>query len=234
MDIKREHAAKRISREEISDLGTKSAQKARGLHKGRLRSGDKAEPGAGRVLHAAGFKLIIGLGNPGSAYENTYHNVGLSFVMELIGERKAVLAYRGKNISLYKSGDLYLGVPACYMNMSGLAVKEALRKTQIPASELLIIHDDSDLPIGSLRMSFNRNSAGHKGIESIFAALGNREFWRARVGIRPRDLGKPARTKAADFVLKHIAPRQQTKLQSALKELETTTKLIENAAEPSG
>jgi peptidyl-tRNA hydrolase, PTH1 family len=180
------------------------------------------------------FKLIIGLGNPTPAYENTYHNIGLSFIMDLIAGQKAHPAYSGKNISLYKKGGLYLGTPLCYMNLSGLAVKEALRITKIPVSKLLVIHDDSDLPLGSHRLSYNRGSAGHKGVESIFATLKTREFWRARVGIRPHRLGKPTDEKAAGFVLKQIGPPQKKKLQGVLKELETTAKLMENAAEPSG
>ena len=195
------------------------------------------------------IKLIVGLGNPGSEYENTYHNVGLSFVLEMMREQGAVATYHGKHVSLYKAGGLFFGVPSCYMNTSGLAVKEALRIARVPVSKLLIIHDDSDLGLGSFKVSYDREFAGlesrkdgfdpfvprrHKGVESIFATLKTREFARGRVGIRPLRRGAPQGAKAADFVLKRISPAQGKKLHGVLKELEVTTKLSENAAVPSG
>jgi len=88
------------------------------------------------------------------------------------------------------------------MNLSGISLENALKIRKTPAEEILIVHDDSDIPIGSYKLSFGKNSAGHKGVDSIIRTLGSKYFWRLRVGIRPAK--EKTRSKAENFVLKKI------------------------------
>lgn len=114
--------------------------------------------------------LIAGLGNPGKKYEKTRHNVGFK-VLDILKTQA------GKNIELLK--------PQTFMNRSGLSVVYAMRKHNLEPSDLIVIHDDLDLPLGTIRISKNSQSAGHKGVESIIAALGTKDFIRVRLGIKP-------------------------------------------------
>lgn len=136
-----------------------------------------------------GIKLIIGLGNPGKEYENTYHNAGFLFIDYLNGDRR-----------IFKSD--------VFMNESGKFVAQTMRRHGVKPPELLIAHDDSDIPIGSYKLSFGRGAAGHHGVESIQLALKTKDFWRLRIGIRPKaDLSAESasrRRKAGKFVLKKI------------------------------
>ncbi len=115
-----------------------------------------------------GQVLIVGLGNPGKKYEKTRHNIGSRIVDELE-------SLNLENITLSK--------PKSFMNDSGKAVKNLVDKSQIPNSKLIIIHDDTDLPLGKIRIVKNRGSAGHKGVESIIKELKTKDFMRFRVGI---------------------------------------------------
>ncbi|MEX1014306.1 MAG: aminoacyl-tRNA hydrolase [Candidatus Paceibacterota bacterium] len=132
------------------------------------------------------IKIIIGIGNPGNKYEKTYHNVGLDF-MDFI--KKYDLSTK-----IYKSD--------CFMNKSGLCVKDVINKNGIKSKEVLIVQDDTDIEIGNFKISFDRNSAGHNGIKSIIQELGTKEFWRLRIGIRKED--EAYRSKAKNFVLNKI------------------------------
>lgn len=133
------------------------------------------------------IKLIIGLGNPDSRYKQTYHNVGFLFVDYLI-----------KNIP-----KLEIIKSDVYMNDSGSFVAKKLKKSGLKSEALLIVHDDSDIALGNYKFSFGRGAAGHKGVESIIANLKTRNFWRLRIGIRPKE--EKIRQKAERFVLKKIS-----------------------------
>jgi len=140
--------------------------------------------------------LIFGLGNPGKKYENTRHNIGSRMIDELrsslalpsirvINELKSL---NFKNVILVK--------PNTFMNESGKAIKLLLRNNNTvvellqKGENLLIIHDDIDLPLGKIRIVKNRGSAGHKGVESIIKELRTKNFIRFRIGIFPKH-GKP-------------------------------------------
>ena len=179
-------------------------------------------------------QLILGIGNSDAKYENTYHNVGILLVSDIIERHNASLVFTGKKMKLYKVGSKFLATSSCFMNVSGEAIAEALKFKKIPPEELLVAQDDSDLPLGTFRFSFERGSAGHKGIDSIFKVIGGRNFWRVRIGIRPLRNGKPSTQKAGGFVLKKISPAHKKVLQKAFVEVETIVKLKENDAEPSG
>ncbi len=138
-------------------------------------------------------KLIIGLGNPGAEYENTYHNVGALAVEELaktITEDATPVWKNHKKLFSYFSNlqspisNLIFIRPLVFMNESGLAVKEALKKFNIMPEDLIVIHDDSDLAIGKFKISRGQSSAGHKGVQSIIGRLGTQEFERIKIGVR--------------------------------------------------
>ncbi len=158
------------------------------------------------------FKLIIGLGNPGTEYENTYHNIGGRFI-DYLGS--GILFKRQKSFQFSRKGDLILAKPLIFMNESGEAARDALRRFKLRPSQMLIVHDDNDIPLGELRLAFGRGSAGHKGAESVIKELGNKEFWRARIGIK-----KNAIKKAGDIVLKKITKSDWEKLIRVFRSLE--------------
>lgn len=158
-----------------------------------------------RCMH---YKAIIGLGNPGSQYINTYHNVGQQMIDYLID--KNIIP---ENIILAKN--------AGFMNESGNSAVKILKKIGGNPENLLVIQDDSDIPLGEYKLSIDRNSAGHKGIEDIIIKIGSKNFWRLRIGIRPKDESG----KALDFVLKKINKTNQEILEKVFeKALETLNK----------
>ncbi len=151
----------------------------------------------------------MGLGNPGPAYENTYHNAGklmtdyLSEIMDSGGSGKWV---NSKGFKSFRCGEFILVKPVGYMNESGRGAKLALKAFGIKTDSLAVAHDDSDLEIGEYKISFGRGSAGHRGVQSVIESVGTKNFWRLRVGIRPK-AGLSAvvrRAKAEEFVLKKI------------------------------
>lgn len=152
------------------------------------------------------FKLIIGLGNPDKKYENTYHSVGFLFV-EYLTKNLAKSKIQNAKSKILKS--------ETYMNESGKFVAKELKKSGAKPEELLIAHDDSDITLGNYKLSFGRGAAGHHGIESIMAALKSKDFWRLRIGIRPRN--EKVRQKAEKFVLKKITAADKKTLADAFR-----------------
>lgn len=121
--------------------------------------------------------IVVGLGNPGEEYKNTRHNTGrlaLDFLEEKSKERK--------------NSQVKLVFLETFMNKSGSGVTKVV-KSKKAAQKLIVIYDDLDLPLGSLKVSYDRGSGGHRGVESIIKALGTREFIRIRVGISPTTPG---------------------------------------------
>ena len=116
------------------------------------------------------MKLVVGLGNPGKEYENTRHNTGR--IMVSIVEKKL------------GSNKIKFVMPDTFMNKSGKAVAP-LVKTKKDLGDLIVIYDDIDLPLGKMKISFNKSSGGHNGLESIIKALRSQEFLRIRMGISP-------------------------------------------------
>lgn len=137
------------------------------------------------------MKLIVGLGNPGIKYEKTRHNLGFFVIDELvekinIDDCKIKMQFNA-NIAQGDFNDkkIILAKPQTFMNNSGLAVKSIAGYYKIDAEEILIIHDDIDLPLGEIKIQQARGAAGHKGVESIIKALGTKNFIRIRLGIKP-------------------------------------------------
>lgn len=172
--------------------------------------------------------LVIGLGNPGEEYALTYHNAGaiaLS-VLEMHLREKEAQAPSGRygHFSYVKFPSMILVRPGVYMNESGIAAEEALRFFNAGTDRLIVLHDETDLPLGTWRLEDDRGSAGHHGVESIVERLGTKAFIRGRIGVRPEETGGP-RKKAGDFVLKRLSERDKDELQRAAGEL--ARKLIE-------
>ncbi len=135
--------------------------------------------------------LIVGLGNPGFEYRKTRHNVGFMVIERWAFNLRIALKEEGlAKYSLVQFEDnrnVILMCPLTYMNLSGKAVKAYKACYGVRAQNILVIHDDLDLPLGRVRISRNGGSGGHKGISSIIEALGTKDFPRLRIGIgRPR------------------------------------------------
>jgi len=161
-------------------------------------------------------KLIVGLGNPGRGYANNRHNVGfvcLNHFARTQGirfDRKQGKARIG--IGEIADNKVVLAKPQTYVNLSGQSVSRLIKKFNINLSDLLVIHDDLDLPLGRIRISHGSGSGGHKGIDSIISCLGSQDFTRLRVGIgRPTAEGF-AEVSEADvvaYVLSNFTPDEK-------------------------
>jgi len=135
-------------------------------------------------------KLIVGLGNPGIEYQFTPHNLGFLAIDRIAG--KLGIEVRNRQCraltarSLISDHMVLLAKPETFMNLSGLAVRELLKEYEAdPATDLIVIQDELDFPLGTLRIHTRRSSAGHNGIESIIGALNTQDFLRIRVGVAP-------------------------------------------------
>ena len=133
------------------------------------------------------MKLIVGLGNPGQVYVHNRHNVGFMFLRYLSRTHgiKIDKKYGKARIRRGKVGgvDTLLARPQTYMNISGEAVLLLVKKFEVNLADLIIIHDDLDLPLGKFRISKDSGSGGHKGVDSVIYHLGSRDFSRLRIGI---------------------------------------------------
>jgi len=169
--------------------------------------------------------LIVGLGNPGPRYAGNRHNVGQMVVAELAQELGAPLrshkasahvaeARLGTGPGGAPGPKVTLAVPASYMNLSGRPVAALLQFYGLTPADLLVVHDELDLPPGTLRLKQGGGEGGHNGLRSISQALGTRDYVRLRVGIgRP-----PGRQDAADYVLRDFAPAERPDLFVTLAE----------------
>ena len=170
--------------------------------------------------------LFIGLGNPGEEHAGTYHNVGwefLSFLKEKLEADYGVSeAKEGKDFHFFQYGEYRLIYPNTFMNRSGAAAKAALEWFHKSPEEAVVFHDDSDLAVGEWRES-DGGAAGHHGIESILATIGDTPLTRVRIGIRhPEEKsGERPRRKAGDFVLKKISAADRERLQQVFEDLAT-------------
>ena len=149
-------------------------------------------------------RLIVGLGNPGSEYEDNRHNLGFWFVDRLARELKISLSAQGKFFGrVGRLDDLWLLQPTTFMNRSGQAVVALARFYKILPDEILVIHDELDLQPGNIRLKQGGGNGGHNGLKDIQAHLTTPDFWRLRLGI-----GHPGeRNEVVNYVLK--APRRE-------------------------
>ena len=149
-------------------------------------------------------RLIVGLGNPGSDYEDNRHNLGFWFVDRLARELKVPLAAQGKFFGrVGRDGEQWLLQPTTFMNRSGQAVVALARFYKILPDEILVVHDELDLQPGDIRLKCGGGNGGHNGLKDIQAHLTVPDFWRLRLGI-----GHPGdRNEVINYVLK--APRRE-------------------------
>ena len=181
--------------------------------------------------------LIVGLGNPGKKYEKTRHNIGFLVLDEFQKEHGfpefTLLKKHTSLISkdILNETEALLAKPQTFMNNSGKAVRSLLPKLGLgtPKPSLVVVHDDIDIPLGKTKVSENRGSAGHKGVDSIIQALGTKNFTRIRVGIQPAK-GKPSNVET--FVLKKFTLTENPFLQSAIKEAITSLTALMNLKNP--
>lgn len=164
------------------------------------------------------MKLIVGLGNPGSEYERTRHNAGFMVVDRLIARHAPQEPLRARfhagvvEAALPGSKTLLIK-PTTYMNRSGQSVAEALRFYKLdPPSDLLVIVDDTSLPVGGTRLRASGSDGGHNGLFDIARALGSEAYPRLRVGV-----GAPGEVPLRDYVLRRFAPDQTADLDRALE-----------------
>lgn len=146
-----------------------------------------------------GVKLIIGLGNPGKEYEYTRHNVGFLFIDELARHKPKIIIAKSQS----------------FMNKSGTAVLALAKQFKIKPENILVAHDDIDILWDGFKFSFGRNSAGHKGVESIIKTLKTKNFWRLRIGIQPKSAKKHIR--ADKIILKKFTPKELIELNKTIK-----------------
>jgi|SRR5581483_6782662 len=137
------------------------------------------------------MRLVVGLGNPGPQYTNTRHNIGSRLV--------DCLSDLGAATHFFK--------PESFMNECGPEIAEKLRFYKLSSDDLLVIHDELDLPFGEMRLQYGRSSAGHHGVDSIIGALGTEAFWRLRVGIGPR-----GEVPGDQFVLERFSNVEENKM----------------------
>jgi peptidyl-tRNA hydrolase, PTH1 family len=137
-----------------------------------------------------GVRLIIGLGNPGIEYQFTPHNLGFLAIDRIAGNLGVEVRSRQCRAltarAVIADQPVLLAKPETFMNLSGLSVRELIREYEAkPQSDLIVIQDELDFPLGTLRIHTRRSSAGHNGIESIIAALDTKDFLRIRIGVAP-------------------------------------------------
>jgi len=187
--------------------------------------------------------LIVGLGNPGPKYKNTPHSIGFLAIDFFQKENGFSDFYSsGKFDALISDGVLgdekvILAKPQTFMNNSGIAIKKLLANYQprrerghhvalrhgASATNLIIVHDDIDLPLGKIKIAKNRGAAGHKGVESIIKDLGTKNFIRIRVGIQPKT-GKPKN--ATNFVLQEFNKQEEKTKEKTIKKTAKAVEII--------
>ena len=163
------------------------------------------------------IKLIVGLGNPGQKYLETRHNAGFWFIDELMREHILSLSssskYKGDSADFVYQGDKrFLLKPSTFMNSSGESVGAFCNYFKIKADEVLVAHDELDLPAGTIRLKKGGGHGGHNGLRSIIAHFSSKDFWRLRIGI-----GHPGdKNKVIDYVLGRISRDDHIAVEQAL------------------
>ena len=166
------------------------------------------------------MKLIAGLGNPGSIYAHNRHNIGFVCLRHFAGihhvkfDKKQGLARVGTGEI---AGDkVMLARPQTYMNLSGESIVRLVAKLHIEPDDLLVIHDDLDLPLGKIRVRYGGSSGGHNGIDSIISQLDSRDFYRIRVGIgRPTSI-EDKEAQIVAYVLDNFTPEEKRSITEVL------------------
>lgn len=181
---------------------------------------------------ASNIKLIIGIGNPDEEYKNTRHNIGFMMV-DYIAKKSEADDFGLLNTKLnsiiakcrLEGSSVFLAKPQTYVNKTGEAAAKLKNFYKIKSEQILVVQDDLDIPFGNTKISFDKNSGGHRGVESVMKALKTKKFYRLRIG-----LAKPALQKARQqsdkkrdefvmrFVLSKFSPSEQDDIKKIFKE----------------
>lgn len=169
------------------------------------------------MANHSGIQLFVGLGNPGAQYEATRHNAGFWWIDQIAAENACHLNHESKflgDAGRFKSADheAWLLKPATFMNKSGRAVAALANFYKIPPEAILVIHDELDLPAGSIKLKKGGGHGGHNGLKDIVACLGSNDFWRLRIGIdHPGD-----RNAVVNYVLNAPMKEEQRTIDEAI------------------
>ncbi|MFZ5945276.1 MAG: aminoacyl-tRNA hydrolase [Bacillota bacterium] len=161
--------------------------------------------------------MIVGLGNPGQKYEKTRHNVGfwtidrIAFKLDIKVDKK--LGQSLVQTGVWQGKQILLVKPQTYMNLSGQACIQLLNFYQDRIKDLIVIHDDLDLPVGQLRFKKDGGTGGHNGLKSIAQHLNSHEFNRLKIGI-----GRPRFAEVSDYVLTAFLPEEKKAIEDAVDE----------------
>ncbi|MBW1713650.1 MAG: aminoacyl-tRNA hydrolase [Deltaproteobacteria bacterium] len=161
--------------------------------------------------------LIVGLGNPGQRYKATRHNLGFK-VIDLLAQRTGIKMTKDRaqakiGRGSIQSGEVILAQPQTFMNLSGSSVARLLAHFRLGVEDLIVAHDDLDLPLGRLKLTRGGGSGGHKGVASIIDSLGRQDFCRLKMGLgRPQEPDE----EMSRFVLRPFGPEEADQVEAAL------------------
>ena len=173
------------------------------------------------------MKLIVGLGNPGRIYAHNRHNIGFMCIRHL-ARTQGIRFDKKQGYARTGTGEIagdkvVLARPQTYMNGSGESVSRLVKRLKINPSDLIVIHDDLDLPPGKIRIRRDGSSGGHKGLDSIIANLYSRDFYRVRVGIGRPDIPEGSdedrEASVIDYVLSDFTPEEKKIFDTAIPEV---------------
>jgi PTH1 family peptidyl-tRNA hydrolase len=190
----------------------------------RLRGNDKCGESS---VSPPGITLIVGLGNPGAEYEKTRHNAGAWFVDAVAHTAHATLRSTTKFHGLHSAAKIdgkecHLLIPTTYMNLSGQAVQAVANFYKITADNILVAHDEIDLPVGDVRLKFDGGHGGHNGLRDIISHLGTNKFHRLRIGV-----GHPGNSKLVhDYVLHPPKKPEKELIENAIQDAEKILPLV--------
>jgi len=167
--------------------------------------------------------LVVGLGNPGTRYSHTPHNVGFRVLDRLVPSAGSWnQRFDGELlVTCVDEQPLALLKPLTFMNASGKSVSKAMSFFEIPVASTLVVHDELDLPLGAIKLKRGGREAGHHGLESVSAELGSRDYLRLRVGV-----GKPASGNISDFLLQPLDAAAEQQLDAALTRARDAVELV--------
>jgi len=167
--------------------------------------------------------LVVGLGNPGKKFQKTRHNLGFLVIENLKLKIKnfSDWEYKKKFLAEISQGKInkqkvILAKPQTFMNLSGKSVKLLTKIYNLKPETLFVVHDDIDLPLGKIRISIGKSSAGQKGVQSIIDELGTKNFVRFRIGIRPKKI-KNRKQKIEEFVLQKFNKEEEKIVKEVIK-----------------
>ena len=172
------------------------------------------------------MKIIVGLGNPGLKYRETRHNVGFKVIDELRKRHKPEEVIKSKYFRGWKikieNFFIILCKPKTFMNESGVAVKGIVERYNVELENLIVVHDDLDIPLGKIKIGIGKGAGGHKGVISIMENLSSRDFIRVRIGIG----GRETETSYINYVLSPFLPHEKEIISTSIKKAADACEII--------